>query len=88
MAQETLSDFQRAARLKWPGAKVSGDGSWAVFCPVIQSVALFSLYMFAANHAGNDHANWCCKAEHRVVEIKPLPIRSGRSIRWTAEMER
>jgi len=86
--REPLSDYRRAARMKWPEATVKGDGPWALLCQVTQTVTLYFLYMWAAADAAKEHSNWQCAAEHRLIEIKPLPLRKERPLRYTAEMER
>jgi hypothetical protein len=88
MAPEPQSDYQRAARLKWPEYVISGDGPFAIVCPVSYSVFLYTFAMAAMADIARDHSNWDCKDEHRLVELKAVPQRAPLTIRNRAALER
>ena len=84
--QNSLSEYQQAARQKWPTANIVGDGPYALFCSVTDSVHLYSFWMGAMNDLTRNHYNWQCRDSHRLVELKPAPPRPA--IRNRALMER
>jgi len=84
--QNSLSEFQQAARQKWPTANIVGDGPYALFCPFTDTVYLYSFAMAAMADIARDHGNWSCKDSHRMVELTPVPPRPA--IRNRALMER
>lgn len=84
--QNSLSEYQQAARQKWPQADIVGDGPFALVCPVTDSVFLYDFYMAAMAEIACDHSNWRCKDSHSMVEMKPAPPRP--TIRNRALMER
>lgn len=85
--QNSFSEYQQAARLKWPTAFINGDGAYALHCGALNEVWLYSHYMIAMSDVARDHGNWRCKDSHKLVEVKPAPRRE--TIRRSpAEMER
>jgi hypothetical protein len=85
--QKSFSEYQQAARQKWPTADIIGDGPFALVCSVTDSVYLYSFWMAAMNDLTRNHSNWRCRDDHKLVELKPAqrrqPIR-----RNPADMER
>jgi hypothetical protein len=73
------SAYQQAAHLKWPTAQISGDGPFALVCPVTESVHLYSFWMGAMSHLTRNHSNWTCRDRHKLVELKPAPQAAPRS---------
>ena len=65
--------YQTAARQTWSGYRVEGDGEWALVCPIVKLVMLYSFAMLAKVDAANEHSNWRCQGYHKVVRIKPAP---------------
>lgn len=88
MAPQNESDYQRAARLKWPQFNIHGDGPCALVCPVSYSVQLYPFPMAAMAEIARDHSNWRCKDEHHLVELDAAPRRAPLTIRNRAAMER
>jgi hypothetical protein len=82
------SEFQRAARLRWPQYGIYGDGPFALVCPVTNHVRLHGHYMQAMVEVALDHSNWRCKDEHRLIELKAVPQRAPLTLRNRAAMER
>jgi len=76
MATESLSQYQQAARQKWPQYQITGDGPHALICPTSYSVTLFGYWLEAASELMHDHSNWKCRSDHKLEEIKPLPQRT------------
>jgi hypothetical protein len=83
--QNSLSEYQRAARQKWPTADIISDGPYALLCSVTDTVYLYSFAMAAMAEIARDHSNWHCKDSHRMVELTPAP---RPTIRNRALMER
>ena len=81
------SPFQRAARQRWPRHMVSGDGAFAVVCPVTSIVKLYDWAMLALVEAGQQHSNWNCAADHKVVEIEPTYEPTKAILNLPAEVE-
>ncbi len=75
--QSSLSLWQLAARQKWPGYHVEGEGEWAVVCPIVKYVALYSFAMLANVDAEREHSNWRCQCHHKVTKIKPAQRQSN-----------
>jgi hypothetical protein len=75
MAVKTKSEYQRAARLRWPTARIFGDGPFALYCEVLNHVDLYPHFMLAATDIARDHSNWRCKDSHSLVELKPVAQR-------------
>jgi hypothetical protein len=73
--QNSFSEYQQAARLKWPTALITGDGSYALHCADLNHVWLYTHYMLAMADVAQDHGNWSCKDSHRLIELKPAPCR-------------
>lgn len=71
MATTLESEFQRAAQLKWPTARVSGDGPYALYCEKLDRVQLYAFWLLAATEIARDHSNWGCKDSHRLIELQP-----------------
>lgn len=89
MADQTLlSEYQQAARLRWPEYAISGDGPSALVCPLSYSVFLFPFAMMAMAHIALDHSNRHCKDDHKLVELKAAPQRAPLTLRNRAAMER
>jgi hypothetical protein len=87
--KDSLSEYQRAARQKWPTSRIFGDGKYALVCPVSYSVHLYAYYMLALTEIARDHSNWQCKDSHTLVELKPVPPpRSETITRYPADCER
>lgn len=72
MPATSQSEYQRAAKLRWPSAFVHGDGPFAVYCPVRQAVDLYGWAMAAMSAVSVDCSNWRCKATHLFHELKPV----------------
>jgi hypothetical protein len=89
MADQTLlSEYQQAARLRWPQYRIHGDGPCAVVCPISYSVHLYPFAMMAMSQIALDHSNWACKDEHKLIEIDAAPRRAPLTLRNRAAMER
>ena len=72
MAAQEISEFQRAARLKWPQYRIVGDGPFAISCGITSSVHLYAWPMLAMIEIARDHSNWRCKDCHCMVELQPV----------------
>jgi hypothetical protein len=68
----SLSEYQRAARQRWPRATIYGDGAFALWCPVTQVVRLFAFAMLAQTRAADECSNWGCQNKHQVVRLQPI----------------
>jgi hypothetical protein len=88
MAPQNESDYQHAARQRWPQYRIHGDGPCALVCPVSYSVFLFPFAMMAMADIARDHSNRHCKDEHKLVELKAAPQRAPLTLRNRAAMER
>jgi hypothetical protein len=88
MAPQNESDYQRAARQRWPQLNIHGDGPCAIVCPISYSVHLYPFPMMAMSQIALDHSNWRCKDEHRLVELKAVPQRAPLTLRNRAALER
>lgn len=88
MAPQNESDYQQAARQKWPHYIVSGDGPCAIVCPISYSVHLYPFAMMAMSQIALDHSNWACKDEHKLVEIDAAPRRAPITLRNRGALER
>ncbi|MBZ5534000.1 MAG: hypothetical protein LAO20_21425 [Acidobacteriia bacterium] len=88
MPAQPQSAYQQAARLKWPTAHISGDGPYALACPVTDCVHLYSFWMAAMNDLTRNHSNWQCRDDHKLVELKPAPQPAPITLRNRALMER
>lgn len=86
--QTSLSEFQQAARQRWPQYRIHGDGPCAVVCPISYSVHLYPFAMMAMSQIALDHSNWACKDEHKLVEIDAAPRRAPITLRNRAVLER
>ena len=69
------SEYQRAARLKWPRARIVGDGAYALYCQALEIVHLHSGWIFAATAVNTQHGNWNCVDSHRLFELEPARAR-------------
>lgn len=88
MAPQNESDYQHAARQKWPQLNIYGDGPCAIVCPISYSVHLYPFAMMAMSQIALDHSNWACKDEHIMVEIDAPPKRAPMTLRNRAALER
>ena len=79
------SEFQRAARLKWPKAQVFGDGPFALYCGRLDHATLYAHWLFAATELTKPHSNWNCADEHKLIELKPVPVPHAKATRNLAE---
>jgi hypothetical protein len=86
--QTSFSEYQQAARQRWPQYNIHGDGPCALVCPVSYSVHLYPFPMMAMADIARDHSNWRCKDSHTLVEIDPAPRRAPLTIRNRAALER
>ena len=66
------SEFQIAARQKWPTAIITGDGPYALWCEALDHVWLHAHYMTAMAEIALDHSNFHCKDGHRMIELTPV----------------
>jgi hypothetical protein len=69
--------FQTAARQRFPGYRVEGDGEWALVCPIIKLVTLFDFAMLCKVEAEREHSNWRCQGHHKICRIKPAQRQSN-----------
>lgn len=83
-----LSAYQHAAKLKWPGYSIVGDGQFAVACPITNRAELFDSYMVAMTRIALDHSNWRCKDDHQLEELKPAPVQQRRAFRFPGNWEK
>jgi len=88
MAMKSESDYQRAARQRWPQLNIHGDGPWALVCPVSYSVTLYTFWMAAMNDLTRNHSNWQCRDQHSIVELRPAARPAPLRIRNRAALER
>jgi hypothetical protein len=79
--QNPFSEYQQAARQKWPTAQINGDGPFALVCSITEIVRLYSFWMEAMNDLTKNHSNWTCRDRHKLVELKPAPQAAPRSFR-------
>ena len=84
----TLSEFQQAARLKWPEYDIYGDGPYALVCSVTRHVRLCGFHMLAMTEIARDCSNWQCKDTHRLIELKAVPQRAPLTLRNRGALER
>jgi hypothetical protein len=86
MKLHSQSVWQAAARRRWPGMVIRGDGAIALVCPTTQVVDLhfWPLGAFAAMSV--DHGNFRCTSDHRMAELQPEP--TAQPVRNMADMER
>jgi hypothetical protein len=88
MAMKSESEYQQAARQRWPQLNIHGDGPCAIVCPVSYSVFLYPFAMMAMSQIALDHSNQHCKDEHKLVELKAVPQRAPLTLRNRAALER
>jgi hypothetical protein len=89
MADKTsVSEYQQAARQKWPRYDIYGDGPFALVCPVTNHVQLYGFWMAAMSDLTKNHSNWQCRDSHTLVEIDRAPQRAPITLRNRAAMER
>jgi hypothetical protein len=88
MAPQNESEFQRAARQRWPQYEIYGDGPYALVCSVTRHARLYGFHMLALTDIARDHSNWRCKDEHKLVELKAVSQRAPLTLRNRAAMER
>jgi hypothetical protein len=75
MAPQNESDYQRAARQKWPTPVITGDGPYALYCADLNHDWLYGHYMLSMADVARDHGTWHCKDSHRLIELEPTPRR-------------
>jgi hypothetical protein len=68
------SSYRQAARKRWPGYTVLGEGEWAIVCPVVHNVTLYDFPMLAKVEMQEPHSNWDCAGHHRFSRIQREPV--------------
>lgn len=81
------SEFQRAARQRWPYANMAGDGPYALSCSTLDTVKLYPHWMQAATELVKQCGQWDCRDTHRMLELQPVYETRRPAIRNRALME-
>jgi hypothetical protein len=74
MAATGQTPFQHSAQLRWPKARITGDGQFALVasCCENKTVRLYVLYPEAAMDCQQPCSHAFCHLAHRVYQIRAV----------------
>ena len=61
---------------------------FALSCARLDHATLYAHWLFAATELTKPHSNWNCADEHKLIELKPLPVPPARvAAHWRYQIE-